>query len=125
MKTWKVTELKFLKNNLESMSRKEMAKRLNRSYPSVNQKINEIGLSKRKKHLWTSIDEKYILDNYKTLADSAMAEFLDLTVSQIKARRKRMGLIKCKAIKKTTRFKGSESRWKSGEFLNWVLDGNS
>lgn len=49
-KIWTNKEITFLKKNYKKMSGKEIAKRLNRTYASIINKCQQLGLNKNKKY---------------------------------------------------------------------------
>lgn len=84
---WNKHELKFLKDNFNTLSYIELSKHLNRTFTSIKAKANKMGLYHRichSSHLkWTDADNTYLKTNYKTQSKKKLGEILNRSIDSI------------------------------------------
>lgn len=91
---WTEEEVLFLLKNKDSMTIKKMAKKLGRSYSSVQIKFMSIFGRKIPYTKWCLEEDKFVLDNYKNMPKEEMAIVLGKTINSIKNRIRKFGLNK-------------------------------
>lgn len=94
---WTESDVKILKENYETMPVLDIMKLLpNRTYNSIILKANKLKLNSyiRSQQLYSSQDVDFIKNNWLSMSDEEMAQFLDRTFRAIKAMRCSLGLFR-------------------------------
>lgn len=96
---WNEEDLRYLINNFEDGDRKEITKRLNRSWKSIRGKANELGLKRneelwKKGKPWTDEQIEYLKNNYKTTPVDEIAKVLGRSRKSIFEKASILGLSK-------------------------------
>ena len=97
VKKWTDEEVQFIKDNVETLSKTEMANILGRSNESVSSRISKLrrkGELKRKNRLgiFTPECEKYLMDNIHTLTVGEIASDLNLQNATIRYWMQKLGI---------------------------------
>jgi len=71
-------EIQFIKDNISSLSFKEIASALNRTVSAVKSAAFERGFKRDNKHVWTAEEDKYLRDFYPNVNSKKIAEDLNL-----------------------------------------------
>jgi len=93
IRKWTKKEVEFLKKNYGKMSNKEIAKRLNRSYGSIQPKAKELGL---KFEYWTKRQINLLRELYPNESNKKISKIIKKNLSAINHMAKRLGLKKDK-----------------------------
>lgn len=104
---WSEEELEFLKTNYNTMDKKELAKKLNRSYGVVLNKGRELGVAPKVDNIpdkWTTEDIEYLKRWYGLKTMKLMSKTLNRTPTaiELKAKCLRLGGKKDKRISTAT-----------------------
>jgi len=94
---WHKEEVEYLVENYKKGIRVEdIARDLERSYGSVNSKINRMGLSETTKtnQIWTDDDIKMLKDHINVLSFRDIAELMGRTLYSVMCKAKEIGLYK-------------------------------
>jgi tRNA nucleotidyltransferase (CCA-adding enzyme) len=91
---YKKAEIAVLKSNYPEMSAVVLAGRLKRSLASVQKQLREMGLKRRKDHVWTTGQIRTLRRMYKTAVLWEIANRLDKTTSEIRRKAKQLKLKK-------------------------------
>jgi hypothetical protein len=91
-KPWTDEELTFLRENWGKLPRAELARRLNRSIPSINDKAGTLGLRRKKELRWTPEDITFLRENWGKLSICQLAKKLNRTKHGILVKSKRLKL---------------------------------
>ena len=77
MKKYTEYEDTFIRNNYEKMSSREIAEHLGRTKGSVDRYIQRNGIKKpiSSGHIWSSDEEKFMIDNYKKMSNIEISNF--------------------------------------------------
>ena len=83
---WSPDEIKFLTENYQSESFKELGKYLNKTKNQIEYKLRILKLTKRKFIEWTLKEDNYIINNYFKLTTREMAKALNKLETAIDGR---------------------------------------
>ena len=99
---WNNAEIAFLRKHYGIMNTNAIARKLNRSMPSVYKQAakhglcitspSPIDLRPMTRSNWTDDDVKYLRDNYEGVNASVMADVLGRTVDSIRLKASRLGI---------------------------------
>src|SRR5699024_4473474 len=85
LKLWTKEEIQYLKDNVNLLTKTEMAKVLNRTYKSIEKKMWEEGIKKSgndwKK--WTDKEREFIIKNAEFMTQKELAAHLKRTKSAV------------------------------------------
>ena len=83
----------FLRKNYKNMTRKEVAKKLGRTEPSIKKRLIVLGITKEKLNMsnWTKEEDDYLIENYEKLSSHEIAELLNRTEGAVKSRFRILG----------------------------------
>jgi len=86
-KRWEDSEIQYLEENHKEKTPNELAKALDRPYPSVRKVLNDRGLSAkvRRRKRWTQNDKDYALENHGSQTIAQMARALATTPRSVEA----------------------------------------
>jgi len=82
-KKWTKNETRYVVQNHDTMSSKEIAKFLGRSTKSVGHQINKLQLSKPLK-LWTEEEKQFVRENYLTMTHEEMGRQINRTRASVR-----------------------------------------
>jgi hypothetical protein len=83
---WAEEEIDFLKENYTIKPLKEVASHLKRTEASVQTKANRLGIRTFERTEWTHLEDKVILDNFKNLPLTKIAELLGRSYESVQHR---------------------------------------
>jgi len=81
---WTDKDIQFLQNNLQTMSKEDLAKKLNRSVAAITGKIRQLTLTEPKKVIkLTRLQKNYIEQNADSLTVKEIAEDLEMDEEEV------------------------------------------
>lgn len=80
---WTEEEIKFLKDNLGSMSNQEIANALGRNIGSVAAKATKLNVPRKNNRKWTEEDYQFLRDNAATMTNEEIAKALDRNIGSV------------------------------------------
>lgn len=91
-------EIRFITENYQHLSVKEIASVLDRTPKAVRTKIERLNLKlsdleRNQPHKWSEFELKFITDNYQTMSDAKISEVLNISPSSICRKRLELGLV--------------------------------
>ena len=89
---WTKDKIKFLKDNSNKYSYKEIAERLNINYDSVRTKAYSLGLRKYENVNWTEKQDNYIKNNYEEKGGAEIARILNVSPHAVYKRAEKFNL---------------------------------
>lgn len=93
--TWAKEEVDFLKDNYQSMSNEELARELGIKQKSVENKLHNLGLKRKKikkRHIWSKEEEQFLRDNYQSMSNSELASKLGVKKKSVANKLSHLGL---------------------------------
>lgn len=101
-----MSDIKFLQENIDKMSWKDLGKHLGRNSSAVARYAYYIGLKKKVKQSgngarWNEVDDQMIVRLYKKMTAFEVAMMVDRTVESVKYRLAQLGVKKEKPSQKT------------------------
>ena len=93
-KPWADEEIKFLKQNYNILSRKQLLEKLGRSVQSIQHKAKELGLTNNTNKEWTKQDIEFLANNYKNMSYKEIGKFLNRSVHNVKYQASKLGISK-------------------------------
>lgn len=87
-------DIKFLINNYQAKTNKQLAKELNKTYGSIQNAARKLNLIKQPHKAWSSEEDEYLIKHYIDMTSEELAKKLNRTISSINARRDALGLIR-------------------------------
>lgn len=105
---WEEQDIKFLKDNYQSMTNRELADGLGIKLTTCRTKLYQLGLKRMEMEYWTEEQIQFLKDNYLEMGDTEMAEIFNETCPKEKGWRKKhiekkrryMKLKRSKAVQK-------------------------
>lgn len=97
---WEDSEIQFLKDNMATMTNKELAKALNRNIGSIVSKTSKMGMPRKHNKKWTEEEYQFLRDNAGKMTNKEIAEKLDRNIGSIAKLIPEMGLERKKPHKK-------------------------
>lgn len=96
-KVWNEEKINFLKNNYQSMTIAEIAKRLQLNHIAIKRKAKELGLiKKRSSFQWTDKQIEWLKENYFLYSRKKLAEHIGCSEHAIQVKAKELNLQKPK-----------------------------
>lgn len=95
-------ELEYLKNNYQTKTHKELAKKLDRDKQTVTDQLNRMDLVKTPYYKEEEI--RFIKENWESMSDHEMADEIDRSVVSLRIKRRSLGL-------KRSTFVNTEEHW--------------
>lgn len=89
---WEESELEFLKDNINSMNKKELSIFLNKSVNSINRMINRNNLLVEKGKKWTAEEENILKKYYPTARYEEFLPLINRSKKQIMLKANKMGI---------------------------------
>lgn len=105
---WEEEDIKFLKDNYQSMTNRELADGLGIKLTTCRTKLYQLGLKRMEMEYWTDDQVQFLMDNYKEIGDTEIAEIFNETCPKekgwsnkhVEKKRRYLKLKRSKAVQK-------------------------
>jgi hypothetical protein len=105
---WEDQDIKFLKDNYQTMTNRELAAGLGIKLTTCRTKLYELGLKRMEMEYWTEEQIQFLNDNYLEMGDTEMAELFNefflkekgWSKKHIEKKRRYLKLKRSKAVRK-------------------------
>jgi len=92
VKHWSRDEIKFLKENYDKMTYKEIGQIFDRTVEAVSRKAGSLVLSKKIDKLWSKNEVEYLTENYGKISAIKISEYLNRSFYSVTGKAKCLGL---------------------------------